>query len=93
MTFGKPDAVKPHVRFDEGRGWDRKLTTTVCLTPRSQSRLLYWIGRACWIFLRKTFVVHSLCILDPIHASITPRFTQESASQSLPSQLHRSGLV
>ena len=43
MTFGKPDAVKPHVRFDEGRGWDRKLTTTVCLTPRSQSRQLYQV--------------------------------------------------
>ena len=33
MTFGKPDAEKPPVRFDEGRGWDRKLTTTDCLTP------------------------------------------------------------
>lgn len=41
MTFGKLDAGKPPVLFDEGRDWDRKLTTTVCLTPLSQSRLLY----------------------------------------------------
>ena len=41
MTFGKLDAGKPPVRFDEGRDWDRKLPTTVCLTPLSQSRLLY----------------------------------------------------
>ena len=41
MTFGKLDAGKPPVQFDEGRDWDRKLTTTVCLTPLSQSRLLY----------------------------------------------------
>jgi len=41
MTFGKPDAGKPPVRFDEGRGWDRKLTTAVGLTPLSQLHLLY----------------------------------------------------
>ena len=35
MTLGKPDAVKPLVRFDEGRGWGRKLTTAVRLTPLS----------------------------------------------------------
>ena len=44
MTFGKPDAGKPPVRFDEGRGWDRKLTTTVCSTPLSQLRLLYFLA-------------------------------------------------
>lgn len=43
MTSGKPDAVTPPVRFDEGRGWDQKLTTTVCLTLLSQSRLLYFV--------------------------------------------------
>ncbi len=35
------DEGNPHVEFDEGRDWDRKLTTTICLTPLSQSRLLY----------------------------------------------------
>ena len=50
MTSGKPDAVTPPVRFDEGRGWDQKLTTTVCLTLLSQSRLLYFVPSPIRVF-------------------------------------------
>ncbi len=41
MTLGELYAGKPPVQFDEGRDWDRILTTAVGLTPLSQSRLLY----------------------------------------------------
>jgi hypothetical protein len=34
-------AILKLIRFDEGRDWVRKLTTTVRLMPLSESRLLY----------------------------------------------------
>ena len=40
MALGKMYAIKPPLKFTEGRDWDRILTTTVDLTPLSQSRLL-----------------------------------------------------
>jgi hypothetical protein len=97
-TLGKPDAVKPPVRFDEGRGWGRKLTAAVCLTPSPQPRLLYLAGtiqldRSCLLDLLPQILRPSLVTgLVPARASLTPRLAQASASQSLPSQLNRPGL-
>ncbi len=42
MALGELYVGKPPVQFDEGRDWDRILTTAVCLNPLSQSRLLYF---------------------------------------------------
>ena len=36
MIFGEPDAVKPPVRFDEGRDSSRELTTAVRLIPHAR---------------------------------------------------------
>lgn len=69
-TLGKPDAVKPPVRFDEGRGWGRKLTTAVCLTPSPQPRLLYLAGT---IQLKWKGTVWRTCFYgkEPVHDTST----------------------